>query len=379
MIEPRLDETIFGDRPPPTTRAERRSREPRDRSGRTRLAVLLGVVLIVAALVFAFGALTPMVSSFFSRNDYAGPGTGTVEYTVEEGATGSQIAAGLAKLDVIKTQSSFIEAANGNPSASNSIQPGTYQLKKQMSAGEALAILGDPNARVSTGITIPEGKWASEIYATLAKSTGHKVADYEKAANTVKLPNGITAPDQAKYRLEGWLFPKTYNFSKQDSPKSQLQRMVDETTQELTDLKVPRAKWERTLTLASIVEGESSGKVDRGKVARVVENRLVDQTGLINGRLQMDSTIHYIMQKRGNVETTDAERAQPDPYNTYLNTGLPPGPINNPGVAAIEAAVSPDPGSWLYFVTIDSNTGETLFASTFEEHQRNIQKWQNTK
>lgn len=233
--------------------------------------------------------------------------------------------------------------------------------------------------RVSTGITIPEGKWATEIYATLAKSTGHKVADYEKAANTVKLPNGMTAPEQAKYRLEGWLFPKTYNFNKQDSPKSQLQRMVDETTQELTDLKVPRAKWERTLTLASIVEGESSGNVDRGKVARVVENRLVDQTGLINGKLQMDSTIHYIIQKRGNVETTDAERGQPDPYNTYLNTGLPPGPINNPGVAAIEAAVKPDPGSWLYFVTIDSNTGETLFASTFEEHQRNIQKWQNSK
>ena len=112
------------------------------------------------------------------------------------------------------------------------------------------------------------------------------------------------------------------------------------------------------LTIASIVEAEARRDADRGKVARVVSNRLAKKM-----KLQMDSTVHYVVQRRGGVATSDAERATKSPYNTYYAKGLPPGPIGNPGRASITAAARPTPGPWLYFVAVNPDTGETRFAA----------------
>jgi UPF0755 protein len=132
---------------------------------------------------------------------------------------------------------------------------------------------------------------------------------------------------------------------------------------------------ERTMIVASIVEGEVSGDADRAKVARVIENRLKDTTGPTKGLLQMDSTVHYAVKKRGKAGTTDADRQSASPYNTYRVQGLPPGPINNPGAASIAAAASPAAGSWLFFVTVNPDTGETRFATTPAEHQANVNQF----
>src|SRR5699024_9007659 len=123
------------------------------------------------------------------------------------------------------------------------------------------------------------------------------------------------------------------------------------------EIGVPEDELRDVIIKASIVQGEGMFAEDLPKVARVVENRLED-TSETGGRLEMDSTIHFIFQERGKAGTTDEQRQVDDPYNTYVNPGLPPGPINSPGEAAIRAALNPEPGDWLYFVTVNPTTGE---------------------
>ena len=108
----------------------------------------------------------------------------------------------------------------------------------------------------------------------------------------------------------------------------------------------------------------------RSAAARVVYNRLAKPMPL-----QMDSSIHYITQKRGTVTTTDKERALKSPYNTYHAEGLPPGPISNPGKEAMNAALNPKKHDFLYFVVTDPSTGKTEYAKTFDEHKKNVAKF----
>ena len=220
--------------------------------------------------------------------------------------------------------------------------------------------------------TIREGLWTSETFAALSKSTGVPVKEYEKAAKDTE---AIGLPKEAKGNVEGWLFPSSYEFSDEATATEQLTTMVAQTVKVLEAAEIPRKEWQRTLTIASIVEGEVNGDADRAKVARVILNRLDD--GPPNyGLLQMDSTVHFIAQERGKAGTTNEQRASDSPYNTYKVQGLPPGPIGNPGKASIEAAANPADGDWHFFVTVDPSTGETKFAATQEEHDRNVQEFQ---
>ena len=115
--------------------------------------------------------------------------------------------------------------------------------------------------------------------------------------------------------------------------------MVAKSLQELHRLGVTPDKMQRVLTIASIVEAEASARPDRPKVARVIENRLAKPMPL-----QLDTTVSFISHRRGKAGTTNAERASRSPYNTYLVAGLPPGPIDSPGLSAMQAAVNPTPG-----------------------------------
>jgi UPF0755 protein len=126
------------------------------------------------------------------------------------------------------------------------------------------------------------------------------------------------------------------------------------------------------LTKASLVQAEASTAEDMAKVARVLENRLSDGMAL-----QLDTTVNYANGK-GGITTTAEDRANPSLYNTYVHTGLPPGPISNPGEQAISAVQNPAEGPWRFFVVVDPDTGETRFAETAEQHQQNVllfQQW----
>lgn len=370
-----LDEDIFDEEPRHRghTRSQRRDREQRSgrRGGAGCVAMLLAGVVVLAAVFFAFGSLRSLIPGGSGSTDFEGPGHGTVEVDITSGQAGSEIGEALVTAGVVKSTSSFTQVATAQPDKASSIQPGTYAMLKEMSAADAFDRLLDPANRVAKGITIPEGLWRSEIYTKLSEGTGTPVTEYEKAEKSAQLK----LPAEAGGDIEGWLFPSTYEFEDGASAVEQLNAMISMTSDQLTEAKVDKTDWERTLTIASIVEGES-GAADRGKVARVIENRLEDVNGPTVGMLNMDSTVHYVFQGRGKAGTTDEMRASDSPYNTYKHAGLPPGPINNPGAEAIKAAGHPDTGDWLFFVTVNPDTGETKFANTQREHDNNAKEFQ---
>jgi UPF0755 protein len=337
--------------------------------------LLLAVVLVGGAAWAAIGAVRPMIGGLFSQSeadDFAGPSGVRVDVVVEPGQTGEDIATTLRDAGVVKTRGAYLRVANADQQRAAAIQPGTYVLAKGMPAQEAFDLLADPGNRVANGTTIREGLWTAETFAALSKSTGVPVEEYEKAA---KDPKAIGLPAEAGGDVEGWLFPSTYEFGKDMSATDQLGAMVAMTVKVLEEVGIPRKEWQRTLTIASIVEGEVNGDADRAKVARVILNRLEGGPPSY-GLLQMDSTVHFVAQERGRAGTTNEQRAADSPYNTYKTKGLPPGPIGNPGQASIEAAASPADGDWRFFVTVDPGTGETKFAVTAEEHERNVREFQ---
>src|SRR5690606_6915522 len=171
-------------------------------------------------------------------------------------------------------------------------------------------------------------------------------------------------------RLEGWLFPAVYTFDPGSSAEDVIARMVDRTRESLAKAGVPDADAQRVLTIASIIEREGRTP-DFTKISRVIQNRIDD--GMM---LQMDSTAQYGYGElhAGKASTSEEAQHNDNPWNTYVIEGLPETPISNPGDAAIDAAMHPADGPWLYFVTVNMATGETQFSTTYEEHQQGISK-----
>ncbi|PKW28330.1 endolytic transglycosylase MltG [Phycicoccus duodecadis] len=371
-------DTIFGDdteRRPARSRRELHRKKRPPRRGRRLLTLLLAVVLVGAAGYGAFSVLGPTVRGLVGGGqtdvDFPGPGEGETDVVIASGATGEDIATVLRDAGVTKTRTAYLDVVAADPTTAAKIQPGTYVLLKGMRAQDAFELLADPANRVTERVTVREGLWLSETLATLSKATGVPLKDYQAA---VKNPKALGLPAEAKGNLEGWLFPASYEFGDKTPAAEQLTQMVAQTVKTLTAAGVDRKNWQRTIIIASIVEGEASGDADRGKVARVIENRLDDPNGPTGGFLQMDSTVNFALHKRGNLTKTEYESAKSDPYDTYGSPGLPPGPIGSPGKAAIDAAANPTPGKWFFFVTVNLDTGETLFANTFAEQQANQQK-----
>ena len=150
--------------------------------------------------------------------------------------------------------------------------------------------------------------------------------------------------------------------------------MVSATTTRLQKLNFAPADYEAALIKASIVEREAGSQKNFGKVARVVENRLTKEDAETGGRLEMDSTVLYGLGRTGGIPSKEELADASNAYNTYQNKGLPPSPIGSPGEAALKAVANPEAGDWLYFVTVDLNTGETLFATTKAEQDENTKK-----
>ena len=357
----------------PEDEAMFRPRRHKKRSPALRIgAIVAALAIVLVGGFYGFSALRNMIPdiSFGSAapEDFEGSGSGEVLVDIPAGAGGSEIGTILFDAGVVASAESFSNTAAADP-RSTGIQPGTYVLAEQMSAKSALERLVDPDSRQSTGVTIREGLWKDEIFAILAEATDHSVEDYEAVD-----PASLDLPDAANDELEGYLYPDTYEFSPTATPEEQLQAMIDLGARRYEELGLGDADLHDVIIKASIVQGEGMFAEDLPKVARVVENRLAGDSET-NGHLQMDSTIHFIYQERGRAGTTEEQRANPSPYNTYEHTGLPPGPINSPGAAAIEAAMNPAEGDWLYFVTVNPSTGETVFTNTLEEHNKNVEQF----
>lgn len=333
-----------------------------------RIVALLVVLVLVFAAIKVFDKVHSMVSG---PADYTGQGTGSVVIEVVSGANGQVIANAVAKAGVVKSAEAFYQLSLSDPRA-QSIQPGFYKLRKQMSAKAALDSLSDKTSRVEGKVVIPEGARVGEIVTAIAKGSDIKQADLIAA---LKKPQTLGLPAAAKDNPEGYFFPATYTVEPGTTALELLKSMVAKTLAVETDLDIStRAEAlglnvEEVLTVASLLEYEAKKDADYPKVARVLYNRLKADMPL-----QLDSTVSYVSKRKGDVFTTDAERNNQSAYNTYQHAGLPPGPIGSPGQKTIEAALNPASGTWLYFVAINLNTGETVFSNTFAEHQQAVKK-----
>lgn len=345
-----------------------RRKRRRARRRRALLVLVLCLALFGAAVFAAWTWIGPVVAGLNAPTDYEGPGTGSVDVVIRPGDSGSAIGRTLEAAGVVLTAGAFIDAAKDDPRAA-SLQPGTYTVQREMRAADALALLLEPTSRISVQVQIPEGRWVPEVYEAISKATGLGVDQLEAAA----ADPAVGLPAEAKGDPEGYLFPATYSFDPDVTPVQVLKQMVARHQVAMDEAGVPPAQRHDVVVRASIVQNEGSRSEDMGKIATVIQNRL-DR----NMSLGMDSTVNFALEKRG-LDLTDADLAVDSPYNTRLYKGLPPGPVGNPGQAAIEATYQPEPGDWLYFVTVNPDTGETKFtadSAEFESFVVEYRQWQ---
>ena len=323
---------------------------------------IVAVVLLALVLALVVGGRS-VLSRFGSSEtaDYAGEGTGSAVVQVQEGDSASAVGTTLEQKGVVKSAAAFRAAAAAEPK-SRGLQPGFYRLRERMSAKSALALLLDPASRMRGSVTVPEGTPLSQTLKLLAKETEIPIKDFEAAARN---PDDLGLPTYAKGKLEGFLFPATYDVEPGSSAADVLKMMVDRYNTAAEDLdltsraqELGRTPYELLIT-ASLIEKETPYPADRPKVARVVYNRL--EAGM---PLQFDSTVNYVREERA-ARLSLSDIKVDSPYNTYTRQGLPPTPIDSPGAAALEAAFTPASGDFLYFVTIDKQ-GRSLFTSDYQ-------------
>ncbi|MGV8857213.1 endolytic transglycosylase MltG [Rhodoglobus sp.] len=300
-------------------------------------------------------------------NDFEGSGNGEeVIVTVNSGDIGSDIARSLNVAGVTMTFDAFYDlllAQETDPA----FFPGNYSLQKEMSAQSALDALLDPENKVTDRVLITEGTTLPDALEIISQTTGIALADVQAASEDLA---HFGLPAEA-VSLEGYLFPATYELDGSQDPYVVLDLMVNTMYEKLDAAGVPVEDRYRILTMAALVQREAGPNTDDFyKIARVFYNRL-DQ-GML---LQSDATVAYGTGNLHTVWTTDSERADAsNPYNTYANPGLPVGPIGLPGELAIDAALNPAAGDWLFFVPINLATGETVFTSNVDDHEAAAQQ-----
>jgi len=333
---------------------------PRDRK-------LGRIVLPVLILVLALAALG--LGRFYTWATGASGTKSPVEIEVPAGASGSQVADLLQQRHVIRSAFGFRILARVKHSGA--FDAGTYVLTTNMTAGEALATLEKGPARpprTSVRLTIPEGFDAELEAARVADAIDLSAAAYLKAANSGGYAVPGFLPADAK-GLEGFLFPDTYFVYKDATAKEVIEKQLAQFEHVASELQITQKAKSLgvtpldVVTVASIIEREAKFPQDRAKVAEVIYNRL--KKGM---KLQMDSTVAYAAGVLGQ-QPTHADYASKSPYNTYVHLGLPPGPISNPGEAALKAALNPTHDGYLYFLTIDK-AGHDAFTSSYQEFLR---------
>ena len=324
------------------------------------LALLLTVGLIAGVATTASDAIRDFISKF-QVADYSGDPGPEALIVIEPGDDGAAVARKMVDADIIL---SFDAIYRDMLTADFTIYPGTYSFPTKLSGQRALEILIEGKNRVVLQTTIPEGFKNNAIVEKLVQDLQLDAAEVEAAIEAI-MPR---LPEQA-LNAEGYLFPATYTFDPGVSAEQVINTMVDRTEEELAQYDISLKDSHNVITLAALIQVEAKLTADFFKVSRVFLNRL--DIGML---LQSDATVSYGT-GGDTVTTTDAQRADKNPYNTYVYQGLPGGPISNPGELAIEAALRPADGDWLFFVTVNLKTGETKFSETLAEHDRAAQEF----
>jgi len=290
---------------------------------------------------------------------------------IPQGAGPASIGRRLVEAGVVRSRSSF-RLALWLSRAGRRLQAGEYRFDHPMSPRQVIDKIARGDVYVRA-ITFPEGLTVKQMAALYETRGFGSTQDFIAASRNIALISGLDpeAPD-----LEGYLFPDTYTLPRKATAAQLVTRMVASfekaLTPEIRQQALARGMGVRQLvTLASIVEKETGKPEERPLVAAVYSNRL-----RIGMPLQCDPTVIYALDRMGhyNGNLTRADLQLDSPYNTYRHAGLPPGPIASPGRASLAAAAAPADASYLYFVS--RNDGSHVFASTLDEHNRNVQEFQ---
>jgi UPF0755 protein len=369
-------------------RVRRRARE------RRRRRVVLGTVLVVLVLAVG-GALFGVreLQALRKVPDFVGAGGVPTVVQVEDGQSLTAIGATLVRRNVVASVRAFTRAADADPRV-RAVQPGYYQVRERMSGSAAVAKLQEPSARVGhleirgggqlDNVEEPDGKTVPGLLTEISRASCAMIEEVSTCVSPEDLRTAMGQTDlkalavpswaldpmsrvEPRRRLEGLLVPGNYDVRPGNSAVELLRQVISTSVARLLAGGFPASaagtghSAYEVLVIASVIEREAITP-DFRRVSRVIDNRLA--AGM---PLQMDSTINYLLDRQ-EVNTSDADRARPGPYNTYLNVGLPASPIGSPGAAAIAAALNPEPGTWRYFVKCRKD-GASCFSVTREEHE----------
>ncbi len=336
------------------------------------LSAAIFTVSLFAVGVASFVYIQDIISKPYNAEDYS-----QKEFTIRSGETVEQIAADLENNNLIIGKD-FFKIYVWREKIANRLQAGSYNLSLSMKISEIADLLAGGKIKGNeVGIKFIEGISNNEIDAELVKSglIGEgEFINFDKNIEQAFLSEYEFLEDKPKEAgLQGYYFPDTYIYYNNSPIEDIVKKMLDNFDLKLTsDLREEIKKQNKTIfeviILASIVEKEAGNKEDMGKIASVFQNRLD-----IGKALESDATINYITNS-GRVRSTYEDLKIDSPYNTYKYAGLPPGPISNPGIEAIKAAIYPEKTDYLFFLT-RKDDGRAVFSKTYEEHLINKKKF----
>ncbi|MEE1312683.1 MAG: endolytic transglycosylase MltG [Lachnospiraceae bacterium] len=320
-----------------------------------KTAIFIVIILLAVVVAFLFGGTTKTKKS--------------AEVTIEEGTGSRQIADILKKEGVIGSQMSFLVKLKLSE-YDGKLQYGTYHIEEGMEMNELFEMLATEGAKVNTvNITIPEGYTAEMIGAKLEEKGLFTKKEFLEAVSTkegyeFEWLSDIEEKEGRKYFLQGYLYPDTYNVYKSATPQEVVALMLSNFEKHYAEVETDQSM-DRIVTLASVIERETSVSSERSTIAGVIENRL--DKGM---RLQIDPTALYPLTDGmyNKTKVTYEDLKIDSPYNTYRNKGLPVGPICNPSVECMKAAAQPEEHEYLYYHTKSENSKEHDFYKTYEEH-----------
>jgi UPF0755 protein len=294
---------------------------------------------------------------------------------IQAGSSTSEIADQLYQNGLIRSPFGFklymkLTGLSGN------LRAGEYHIRQGTSLQDLVQVLKMGDRTFGTvRVTIPEGFTLEQIADLLQKSGVMSASAFLQEADhgtfDSPLVRQIPKNPALKHPLEGYLFPDTYDLYKHSDPHAVIQKMLGRTEQVLTqsmldEIRKRNLTIHQVLTIASMIEREAKVEKERPIIAGVIYNRLSQQPPM---PLQIDATVQYVVGNKA--ELTEQDLKTDSPYNTYLHTGLPPGPIASPGMSSLQAAINPDKNPYLYYVVKNNGSGEHYFAKTYEEQLQN--------
>ena len=342
-----------------------------------RNLVVIGAGLLVVLLV-AFFLVPRCTSALFGETQKVESGK-LVSVRIPDGASGADIARVLYQAGVIANEREFKDAVHAK-GAESSMKSGTFELTCGDSLDNIVSILSAGSNSTANRITVAEGLTLQKTAAAVEQQTSISASDFlaqAKASNYVSSYPFLA--EAANDSLEGFLYPKTYDFDGREVTADAIIRdMLDQYAVEIADVDLAGARSKiksaynldltnyDILKVASIIEREAISDTDRPLVASAIYNRLRDGMAL-----QSDATMGYVT----GGEVTAEDLTKESPYNTYLNQGLTPTPICTPGLEALKAAADPATTNYKYFLIIENGSySNHTFSETYEEHERAIEK-----